>query len=104
MKVTDISSTEMDEFLEEEILKEGNVTSDDGKITLYYKGVGNYTDIKINCFLEETSNRELEKDILEVLLKSRESFSLNFMEDLKKLIEKNIDEEDKDEVTIKDVS
>ena len=100
---------EISKIIEEMLTKESNVTSDDGKVTLYCKGVGLYTDIKINCFLEETTKEELEKDIMNCLQKSKELLSGEITDIITSHMEPmNDDNEDNDQdeygVTIENVS
>ena len=93
---------EISNLLESIITKRGNVTSDDGFVTLTYSGAGNYTKVTINCFLEEISKEDLEKDFIEVLAKSKEEMTEDIVKSLEDFTKAHNDEEN--EVTIKDVS
>lgn len=108
-KVDNNIDPEFEKILEEVLETKNNVTSDDGKVTLHFTGVGEYTKVEINCFLEETNKEELEKDFLSVLAKSKEAFSSvlsNLLAEFAKKHEETKEENDDDEygVTIDNVS
>ena len=83
---------ELEKIIDDLLTKSNNVTSDDGKVTIYFTGVHEYTDIKINCFLEETTKEELEADIISVLDKSMKLSSSEFADSLINYVKKKGEE------------
>lgn len=98
---------ELDKLIEDMLKKQNNVTSDDGKVTLHFTGGGDYTSVDINCFLEETTKEELEKDFISVLEKSKAIFSAELADNIIGYIkhkEEKEEQEDEYGVTIDNVS
>ncbi len=108
MKKIENNDPELERLFDEMLNKKNNVTSEDGKVTLYFTGVGEYTGVKINCFLEETTKEELENDFLSVLVKSKEVFSTELATSLANFVKEHeeIKEETEEDygVTIDNVS
>ena len=83
---------ELEKIIDDLLTRQNNVTSDDGKVTIYFTGVHEYTDIKINCFLEEITKEELEADIISVLDKSMKLSSSEFADSLINYVKKKGEE------------